>query len=146
MIDLSNPLDPASNWARAHVRRYVATGGADGHEWRPGVHTLLLTTVGRRSGQARRTPLIYGRDGDNYLVVASKGGSETPPSWYTNLTAEPHVRVQVGSDVFDATARDADPEEQVRLWPTMTAVWPDYDNYQRRTHRRIPVVVVTPVR
>jgi deazaflavin-dependent oxidoreductase (nitroreductase family) len=103
-----------------------------------------LTTTGRRSGQARRTPLIYGRDGDRYLVVASKGGSEAPPAWYVNLRADPKVRVQVGAEVFDATARAADPDEQARLWPVMTAIWPEYDVYQTRTRRPIPVVVITP--
>ncbi len=146
MTDLSKPLDPTSEWARDHVHRYVATDGANGHEWKPGVFTLLLTTAGRRTGQARRTPLIYGRDGGNYLVVASKGGHPTPPDWYTNLRADPHVRVQVGEEVFDATARDADPAEQARLWPAMAEIWPDYDNYQKRTDRQIPIVVLTPVR
>jgi deazaflavin-dependent oxidoreductase (nitroreductase family) len=145
MTDLSNPLDPTTEWAREHVHRYVATGGAEGHEWKPGVPTLLLTTVGRRSGQARRTPLIYQKDGDSYLVVASKGGHPAHPDWYSNLVAEPRVRVQVGSEVFDATARAADPDEQARLWPRMTAVWPDYDAYQQRTDRPIPIVVLTPV-
>jgi deazaflavin-dependent oxidoreductase (nitroreductase family) len=140
--DLTKPVDPAPGWQREHLDRYLASGGAD-TLWR-GVPTLLLTTTGRRSGQARRTPLIYGEDGGRYLVVASKGGSDAPPSWYVNLSADPHVRVQVGPEVFDATARDADPDEQARLWPIMTAIWPDYDAYQTRTTRRIPVVVLTP--
>ncbi len=144
MTDLSTPVDPAPGWQRDHVEQYVATGGAEGHLWR-GATTLLLTTIGRRSGQARRTPLIYGQDGDDYLVVASKGGADAPPAWYLNLSADPRVRVQVGDRVFDATARTAGPEEQARLWPVMTAIWPDYDDYQTRTQRRIPVVVLTPV-
>jgi deazaflavin-dependent oxidoreductase (nitroreductase family) len=142
MADLSYPLDPPAGWQRDHVTRYVATGGKDGHAWR-GVPTLLLTTAGRRSGQARRTPLIYGRDGDTYLVVASRGGSDAAPSWYLNLVADPQVRVQVEADVFDAVARTADPEEQARLWPVMAGIWPDYDNYQKRTDRLIPVVILT---
>lgn len=143
MTDLSQPVDPPPGWQRDHIERYVATDGADGHLWREDVPTLLLTTVGRRSGQARRTPLIYGRDGDRYLVVASKGGSDEAPLWYTNLSADPRVRVQVGPEVFDATARAADAAEQARLWPVMTAIWPDYDAYQKRTDRPIPVVVLT---
>ena len=140
---LDDPIDPPAGWQRRHIDRYVATGGAEGHIWR-GVRTLLLTTAGRRSGKARRTPLIYGRDGDRYLVVASNGGSHEPPEWYRNLSAQPRVRLQVGAERFDALAHTASPEEQARLWPTMTAIWPDYDAYQRRTERRIPVVVLTP--
>jgi len=142
MVDLSNPVDPSPGWQRRHVDNYVATGGDNGHRWH-GVHTLLLTTVGRRSGQARRTPLIYGRDGERYLIVASKGGSDQPPDWYRNLSAEPHVRLQVAAEVFDAVAHTADAEEQARLWPVMAKIWPDYDNYQKRTGRPIPVVVLT---
>src|SRR5947209_69706 len=125
MANLDNPVDPPPGWQRDHVQRYVASSGAEGHEWRPGVPTLLLTTVGRRSGTARRTPLIYGRDDDRYLVVASKGGADDPPAWYLNLLAEPHVRVQVGPDVFDATATTATEQEQPRLWKTMAEIWPD---------------------
>jgi deazaflavin-dependent oxidoreductase (nitroreductase family) len=140
---LDDPIDPPPGWQRQHIDRYVATDGADGHLWR-GVRTLLLTTVGRRSGKARRTPLIYGRDGDRYLVVASNGGSPKPPEWYRNLSAQPRVRLQVGADRFDALAYPAPPEEQARLWPVMTAIWPHYGDYQRRTERPIPVVVLTP--
>ncbi len=143
MTDMSNPVDPPPGWQRDHVERYVASGGEDGHSWR-GVHTLLLTTVGRRSGEARRTPLIYGRDGDRYLVVASKGGSDVAPAWYRNIAADGTVRVQVGPTVFDARARRATPDEQARLWPVMAEIWPDYNDYQKRTDRPIPVVVITP--
>jgi deazaflavin-dependent oxidoreductase (nitroreductase family) len=142
VIHFDNPVDPPPGWQRDHIERYIATGGADGHLWR-GVPTLLLTTLGRRSGQARRTPLIYGQDGDRYLVVASKGGSDDPPEWYRNLRADPRVRIQVGPDVFDGTARDATPDEKPRLWKLMAGIWPDYDNYQTRTRRQIPVVVIT---
>jgi deazaflavin-dependent nitroreductase family protein len=145
MTDLDNPIDPEPGWQRDHVQRYVASDGADGHLWQPGVHTLLLTTIGRRSGQARRTPLIYGRDGDRYLVVASKGGADTPPAWYVNLVANPRVRLQVGAEKFDATAQTASAEEKARLWPVMTAIWPAYDDYQKKTTRDIPVVVLTKV-
>lgn len=140
-VDLENPTDPSPGWQREHVDRYLATDGAEGHLWR-GVPTLLLTTIGCRSGQARRTPLIYGRDGDRLLVVASKGGSDTPPMWYRNLSADPRVRVQVGGESFDALARTATAEEKVRLWPVMTKIWPDYDVYQTRTTREIPVVII----
>jgi deazaflavin-dependent oxidoreductase (nitroreductase family) len=144
MTDLDDPIDPPPGWQREHVERYVATDGAEGHLWREGVPTLLLTTIGKRTGKARRTPLIYGRDGERYLVVASKGGSDEPPQWYTNLSANPRVRLQVGADRFDATAHTASAAEKARLWPVMTAIWPDYDAYQTRTSRDIAVVVLTP--
>lgn len=137
-------FDSPSGWVRKHVREYVETDGRKGHRW-SGVHTLLLTTRGRKSGKLRRTALIYGRDGDRYLVVASKGGAESHPSWYLNLSEHPEVRVQVGSDRFVARARTADTEEKLRLWRIMTEIWPEYDHYQERTAREIPVVVLEPV-
>jgi deazaflavin-dependent oxidoreductase (nitroreductase family) len=130
-------------FGQEHVERYRATGGEEGHEWR-GTQTLLLTTTGRRSGEPRTTPLIYGRHGDDYLLVASKGGSDTPPSWYVNLQADPAVEVQVKDKRFAANARDATPEEKPELWRTMTAEWPAYDDYQESTERQIPVVVLEP--
>lgn len=135
-------LDSPEGWVAEHIRRYVETDGAEGHEWRPGVFTLLLTTRGRRTGKLRRTALIYGRDGDDYLVVASQGGAPEHPAWYLNLLAEPEVQVQVGAEKFTARARTAGPEEKPRMWRTMTATWPAYDDYQRKTDRDIPVVVL----
>ncbi|GAA4565434.1 nitroreductase family deazaflavin-dependent oxidoreductase [Micromonospora coerulea] len=135
-------LDSPEGWVADHIRRYVETDGAEGHEWRPGVFTLLLTTRGRRSGKLRRTALIYGRDGDAYLVVASQGGAPEHPAWYLNLLAEPEVQVQVGAEKFTARARTATPAEKPRMWQTMTAIWPAYDGYQTRTDREIPVVVL----
>ena len=108
--------------------------------------TLLLTTTGNKTGLRRRTALIYAKDGATYLVVASNGGSAGPPAWYRNLDADPHVHVQVGAEEFDATARTATGEERERLWPLAAEVWPAYDEYQTRTARQIPVVVLTPVR
>jgi deazaflavin-dependent oxidoreductase (nitroreductase family) len=125
-----------------HVERYRATDGAEGHDWE-GTQTLLLTTTGRKSGEQRTTPLIYAPHGDDaYLVVASKGGSDTPPAWYLNLSEEPEVEVQVKGDVFKARARTASAEEQPEMWRTMVAEWPAYDQYQEQTERRIPVVVL----
>ncbi len=124
-----------------HVRRYRETDGAVGHDWN-GVHVLILTTRGRRSGEARDAPLIYGRHGDDYLVVASKGGSDTPPAWYLNLRDDPNVEVQVLGERFAATARTATAEEKPELWATMTAEFPNYDQYQAGTDRVIPVVVL----
>jgi deazaflavin-dependent oxidoreductase (nitroreductase family) len=125
-----------------HVKRYIETDGEDGHDWRNGAPVLLLTTTGRRSGEQRIAPLIYGRHGDDYLVVASKGGAPQPPAWYRNLEADPHVEVQVKADRFEAVARTAAPGEKGELWETMTEIWPDYDAYQRKTDRPIPVVVL----
>jgi deazaflavin-dependent oxidoreductase (nitroreductase family) len=124
-----------------HVRRYVATDGEEGHDWE-GTTTLLLTTTGRRSGEQRTTPLIYQQDGESYLVVASKGGADQPPDWYRNLQAQPDVQVQVRGDRFAARARTATPEEKPRLWQTMVSTWPAYDDYQKKTDRDIPVVVL----
>lgn len=142
MVHFDDPSDSPTGWVNQHLRRYVTSHGEKGHEWRPGVPTLLLTTVGRRSGKARRTPLIYVRDGDRYAVVASNGGSDTAPQWYRNLAAEPRVRFQVGAEIFDGLARTASPEEKSRLWSAVTDVWPDYDTYQRRTSREIPVIIL----
>lgn len=133
-------------FGQEHVEKYRETGGEVGHEWQPGIHTLLLTTTGRTSGQPFTTPLIYGRDGDDYVVVASKGGAPEHPDWYRNLSAEPRVEIQVGPEVMAATARDAAADERARLWSMMATIWPDYDNYATRTDREIPVVVLTPQR
>jgi deazaflavin-dependent oxidoreductase (nitroreductase family) len=127
-----------------HVRRYLETDGAVGHEW-SGVHTLLLTTTGRKSGLQRISPMIYGQDGDSYVVIASQGGAPTHPLWYLNLLAQPEVRVQVGARQFEARASAAEDSERDRLWTLMTSIWPNFDVYQTRTDRRIPVVVLAPI-
>jgi deazaflavin-dependent oxidoreductase (nitroreductase family) len=124
-----------------HVKRYQETDGAEGHEWQ-GTTVLLLSTTGRRTGVQRTSPLIYQQHGDAYLVVASKGGADEPPAWYLNLEANPEVGVQVMGDRFTARARTATPEEKPALWRKMTAVWPDYDEYQKKTTRDIPVIVL----
>jgi deazaflavin-dependent oxidoreductase (nitroreductase family) len=124
-----------------HLRRYVETGGEDGHLWE-GVPTLLLTTTGRRTGQPFTTPLIYGQDGGRYLVVASRGGAPEHPGWYKNLVAHPEVGVQIKADRFRARARTATPDEKPALWKLMASIWPSYDEYQTRTEREIPVVIL----
>jgi deazaflavin-dependent oxidoreductase (nitroreductase family) len=139
-------IDSPRGWVNQHIQRYLASGGADGHEWKPGVPTLLLTTRGRKSGQLRRTALIYGRTGDSYVVVASQGGDPRHPAWYLNLDADPDVHVQVKADEFDARARTATGEERARLWREMVRIWPAYDDYQARTDREIPVVVLDAVK
>lgn len=138
--------DSPTGWVNEHIQKYVETDGAEGHEWRPGVHTLLLTTKGRKSGELRRTALIYQRDGDDYVVVASQGGRPTHPSWYLNLSAEPVVDVQVAADKFQARARTAGPGERDRLWRLMNEVWSNYTEYQKKTDREIPVVVLEPIK
>jgi proline iminopeptidase len=125
----------------AHIARYRATNGADGHIWN-GAPCLVLTTKGRKSGEDRSFALIYGLDGDNVLLVASKGGAPDDPGWYKNLVAEPRVEVQILADVFPSVAHTATGAERDRLWPIMAAVWPNYDAYAERTDRTIPVVVL----
>ena len=124
-----------------HIRRYLETDGAVGHEWN-GVPTLVLTTTGRKSGQPRQSAMIYGQDGDAYVVIASQGGAPAHPNWYRNLEADPDVEVQVGADRFRARARAAEGDERARLWALMTSIWPNFDVYRTRTDRRIPVVIL----
>jgi deazaflavin-dependent oxidoreductase (nitroreductase family) len=131
-------------FGKEHVDRYLATDGEEGHEWQ-GTTCLLLTTTGRKSGEQRTTPLIYQRSGNDYLVVASRGGAPSPPDWFFNLDANPDVTVQVLADRFPARARVATAEEKPQMWQIMTKAWPAYDDYQAKTEREIPVVVLEPV-
>ena len=126
-----------------HVRRYRETDGEVGHIWN-GVPTLVLTTTGRKSGEQRSSAMIYGKDGDSYVVIASQGGLPTHPNWYHNLAADPHVHVQAGGTKTAAVARTAQGAERDRLWALMTGIWPNFDTYQTRTDRVIPVVVLEP--
>ena len=141
---MAEVTDSPVEWVADHTRRYLESGGEDGHEWRPGVPTLLLTTTGRKSGVKRRTALIYGRDNADYVVVASKGGTPEHPAWYLNLEADPEVEIQVLDTVLPATARTVTGEDRERLWALMRQIWPAYDEYQTKTDRQIPVVVLTP--
>jgi deazaflavin-dependent oxidoreductase (nitroreductase family) len=125
-----------------HIRRYRETDGEVGHIWRRGSKVLLLTTKGRVTGEPRTTPLIYENTGDAYVIVASKGGAQQHPGWYRNLAKDPHVELQVKDEVFRARARTATGEERERLWQLATQQWPDYDAYQEKTDREIPVVVL----
>jgi len=128
-------------FGQEHVDRYVETDGQEGHDWQ-GTTALILTTTGRKSGQERSTPLIYQEHDGAYLVVASKAGADEPPAWYLNLDAKPDVTVQVKADRFPARARVASAEEKGEMWKKMTAAWPEYDSYQEKTDREIPVVVL----
>lgn len=128
-------------FGQEHVDRYRETDGAEGHDWQ-GTNILILTTTGNRTGQVRDNALIYGRHGDDYVVVASKGGAPDHPSWYKNLASDPDVEVQVMEDRFPAKARTAQGQERSELWPIMTKEWPPYDEYQTKTTREIPVVIL----
>lgn len=139
-----------ADWAKEHVDRYRASNGADGHIWtgfdgKGHFPCLLLTTTGRKSGAARTTPLIYGTDGDSFTVIGSQGGRPDHPAWYKNIMANPAVELQVGADVFAATARTADKAERAGLWPAMAEIYPPYDDYQEKAaaSREIPLVILT---
>ena len=132
---------------RSHLKLYLETDGREGHMWQaPGLDplpTLLLTTQGRRSGRSRILPLIYGKRGDDYVVVASRGGAPNHPAWYLNLAAEPEVGVQVARDKFRARARTTHGDERSSLWELMAEIYAPYTEYQTRAgSREIPVVVL----
>jgi len=129
-------------YGKEHVERYQATDGAEGYHWENGTTILLLHTTGRKSGRDITSPLIFREYDGKYLVVASKGGAPEPPDWYLNLQKNPNVRVQIKGEVFDAKARTATPEEKPAMWAHMVEVWPDYAEYQKKTDRDIPVVVL----
>jgi len=137
VIFIRNQLD----MIRSTYLQYIRSGGTEGHLWR-GVPTLLLRTTGRRSGRPVVLPLIYGRHGDDHVVVASKGGAPEHPAWYLNLVADPNVGVQVGTNVFAAEARVATDTERAALWPQMVGIWPAYEDYARATDREIPIVIL----
>jgi deazaflavin-dependent oxidoreductase (nitroreductase family) len=128
-----------------HVQKYEESGGQVGHDWN-GTSCLILRMKGRQSGEMRKVPLIYGRDGDDYVLVASKGGAPDHPGWYKNLLAHPDVEIQVWDKVIPVTARTGTAADKKRVWPAMTAQWPDYDTYQARSTRDIPVVLLRPRR
>jgi deazaflavin-dependent oxidoreductase (nitroreductase family) len=141
-------------WMVEHANRYLSSGGTDGHIYKmtqPGrpeitVPSLLLTTTGRKSGKKYIFPLFYGKAGDSYFVVASKGGAPQHPGWYRNILANPDVEVQAGTAKIKARARTATGEERARLWEKSLEFWPPYADYQQKTEREIPVVVLDPVR
>lgn len=142
------------DWMVEHTNRYLASGGTDGHIYKmtqPGrpelnVPSLLLTTTGRKSGEKYIFPLFYGDTGDgSYVIVASKGGAPKHPQWYLNLQAQPEVEVQVGTRKLKAKARTATGAERSRLWEIALKFWPPYADYQQKTEREIPVVVLDPI-
>ena len=151
MID-AQPAPNLPEWMLKHVNRYLDSGGTDGHMYKvtpPGypemtVPSLLLTTRGRKSGQEFIFPLFYGQAGGSCFVVASKGGSPDHPGWYKNLLANPDVGIQVGTQTFKVRARTASGAERARLWQEALKFWPPYADYERKTDREIPVVVLDP--
>lgn len=137
------------DWISHHLKVYLESGGREGHDWDASVAggrnptpCLILTTIGRQSGQPRPMPLIYGKSGTSYVVIGSKGGAATQPAWYWNLLAQPQVELQVATEKFPARARIAEGAERERLWDMMVEVYPPYRDYQAKTSRRIPVVVL----
>ncbi len=140
-------------WMLDHANRYLSSGGVDGHMYKmaqPGrpemtVQSLLLTTTGRKSGEKFIFPLFYGRAGNSYFVIASKGGAPQHPGWYRNILANADVEVQVGTAKMRARARTASGNERTALWEKALDVWPPFADYQRKTEREIPVVVLDPI-
>src|SRR4051794_35626887 len=134
--------DAAALFGPEHVDRYLETDGEEGYVWRNGTTILLLFTKGRKSGEERINPLIFQPYGDEFLIVASRGGTDQPPGWFLNLEAEPEVEIQVKGERFPVRARVASDEEKPERWAKMAAAWSDYDDYQERTSRQIPVVIL----
>ena len=137
------------DWPGDHLRRYIASDGAEGYyvDFRPigGYEltpALILTTTGRRTGEPRKLPLIYGEIDGNFVIVASRGGASNHPAWYLNLDSKPEVGVQIKGDCFNARARTAVGAERALLWEEMAKIYPPYDQYQNMTTREIPVVVL----
>ena len=132
-------------YGEEHVRRYEETDGEEGHIWVNNVPCLILATKGRKTGKEYKSPLIYQKVDGGYAIVASKGGAPDHPQWYKNLTAQPEVRVQVGAEKFTAKARTVEGQQRQELWSKMAEVWPQYNEYQTKTDREIPVVLLEPV-
>jgi deazaflavin-dependent oxidoreductase (nitroreductase family) len=139
--------DSPTGWVGDHIRQYVESNGEKGYHWR-GMSTLLLTTRGRKTGKLRRTALIYGQDGNNYLIVASNGGADNHPLWYLNLSENPEVELQVGAEKIAGRARTAAGEEKQQLWQVMSKIFPTYDAYQKKAGkagREVPLVIIEPL-
>jgi deazaflavin-dependent oxidoreductase (nitroreductase family) len=136
-------------WIVAHLRQYLESGGKQGHYFDAAfvgssgpVTSLLLTTVGRRTGEKRQMPLFYGETTGGYVVVGSKGGADTQPAWYLNLIAQPLAEVQVGTEHHTVRARVAQGVEREQLWGQMAKLYPPYHQYQAKTQRQIPIVIL----
>jgi deazaflavin-dependent oxidoreductase (nitroreductase family) len=141
-VAIADPLIKAMS--KLNTWAYRATSGRVGGKFRGGAPVMLVTTIGRKSGRRLTTPLLYLRDGDRVVTVASKGGMDHHPLWYRNMVANPAVDVQIGRDITAMRARTADASEKAALWPKLVAMYPDYAQYQARTTRDIPVVILSP--
>lgn len=143
--DLSGPARLALKLGTGvHSGVYRATGGKLlGRMGKSPI--LLLNTVGRKTGKKRTTPLLYVMDGEDFVIIASKGGAPTHPAWYLNLIANPDVTVEVGDRELRVMAEEAEPEEKARLWQKMVEMYPTYDDYQVKTKREIPLLLLHPV-
>lgn len=148
VADLDTGKQP--QWIIDHMRVYLQSGGKEGHMFdasfaTPGMKhlpTLLLTTVGRKTGKKRMTPLIYGGHGGHHIIIGSKGGSETHTGWYFNLLDNPAAEIQVGTEHYKVRARVAQGDERAKIWQHMLTVFPTFGDYQTKTEREIPVVVL----
>ncbi len=132
------PMSRINTWI------YRLSGGKVGGRWLRGAPILLLTTIGRKSGEPRVAPLLYLRDGEKVVVVASKGGMSKHPLWYRNLEANPDVEIEIGRERTKMLARRASDQEKAALWPRLIEMYRDYDDYQARTERNIPVIILSP--
>ena len=143
--DLSGPAKLALKLGSgAHAGVYRATGGKlFGRMGKSPI--LLLNTVGRKSGKKRTSPLLYVMDGEDFVIIASKGGAPTHPAWYLNLRDNPDATVEIGDREVRVRAEEADPEEKARLWGKMVEIYPTYDDYQKKTEREIPLLILRPV-
>lgn len=146
------PSPKMADWQREHLDRYLATNGADGHMWQrfgipKPIPTLILTTKGRSTGQRYMFPLIYGRDGEGYVLIASKGGAPKHPGWYRNLEANPEAEIQVVDRKYKVRARTVPAgAHRDALWKQMAELFPPYDDYQAKAGREIPLVVLDPAK
>lgn len=138
-------------WIAKHIELYK-TDPEKAHMWDSSeaggsglLPTLLLTTTGRKSGELRSLPLIYGTTGESYVIIASKGGMPTHPVWYLNLQAKAECELRVGAKAVSARARVAEGEERKKIWAEMAIIYPPYLDYQKATERKIPVIVLDPV-
>ncbi|WP_323794425.1 nitroreductase family deazaflavin-dependent oxidoreductase [Nocardioides sp.] len=144
-MTLQGEYEPSpSEWVRDQVALYERTGGTEGNTMRD-VPIVVFTSRGAKSGKLRKTPLMRVQHGGTYAAVASQGGAPEHPAWYHNFVADPRVDVQDGPEPMEYVAREITGEERATWWERATAVWPDYDDYQAKTEREIPVFVLEPV-
>lgn len=133
------PMSKVNTWL------YRISGGRVGGTWLRGAPVMLLTTIGRKSGEPRTVPVLYLRDQENVVIVASKGGMGHHPLWYSNLEVNPEVQIAIGSEKQRMVARRATEDEKAALWPRLVEMYRDFDDYQARTERNIPVVILSPL-